>query len=124
MKYPLFICLFLTMSAPVSARDIEAEARAIGHTIRCMVCEGQSIEESHASLADDMRRYIRAELEAGRTSDAIVAQLRDRYGDSVSLLPPVKPVTWPLWVFPPAMLFAGFLFLRRQAFARRRKARR
>jgi cytochrome c-type biogenesis protein CcmH len=99
----------------------EAEATRLMHTLRCLVCQGQSIADSDAEMAGDMRAMVRRRIEAGETPDAIRSWLVDRYGNWVTYDPPVEPVTWPLWAAPILLLTAGF-FLARGRF-RRRKAR-
>jgi cytochrome c-type biogenesis protein CcmH len=99
----------------------EAEATRLMHTLRCLVCQGQSIADSDAEMAGDMRAMVRRRIEAGETPDAIRSWLVDRYGNWVTYDPPVEPVTWPLWAAPILLLAAGF-FLARGRF-RRRKAR-
>ena len=99
----------------------EAQAQALMETIRCLVCQGQSIADSDAEMAGDMRAMIRQRIEAGERPEQIRAWLISRYGDWVSYAPRFEPVTWPLWAAPVLLLLAG-LFLARGRFKRRRKA--
>ncbi|MGB6231044.1 MAG: cytochrome c-type biogenesis protein [Litorimonas sp.] len=97
--------------------EVETRARALGRTLRCVVCQNESIEESDAPLAADMRVLVRHELMAGRTEAEVTAMMRDRYGDYVLLRPPVQMNTLVLWFGPLVAVIAGlfwFLSLRRK----------
>ena len=94
--------------APHVTVDTEERAREIGRQLRCVVCQNQSIEESDAPLAADMRRLVREELAAGATNEQVIAGMRARYGDFVLLSPPVQANTLVLW-FGPALLIGGAL---------------
>lgn len=96
----------------------EAQAQALMQTIRCVVCQSQSIADSDADLAGDMRAMVREKIAAGEKPDAIRAWMVARYGRWVSYQPPVDPITWPLWAAPLALLAVGWL-LARTAFRRR-----
>ncbi len=90
---------------------LEDRARALSATLRCVVCQNQSIDESNAGIASDMRRLVRQRLVAG-DSDAEVRQyLVDRYGDYVLLRPPVSRQTLILWGAPAALIVFGMLTL-------------
>lgn len=107
--FALFLIL-MTASSTIAWADVDdTRAVALGRQIRCMVCEGQSIEDSNASLAADMRHYVRARMEKGDSDAAIIDQLRSRYGDAVTLKPPVNGATYPLWILPPLLLVGGFV---------------
>lgn len=99
----------------------EEKAVALMETLRCLVCQGQSIADSDAEMAGDMRALVRQRIEAGESPEQIRQWLIDRYGNWVSYKPPVEPVTWPLWAAPILLIAAG-LFLARGRF-RRKKAR-
>ncbi|WP_307718724.1 cytochrome c-type biogenesis protein [Azospirillum sp. B4] len=86
---------------------MEARARAISKDLRCLVCQNQSIDDSDAPLARDLRLLLRERLVKGDTDAQAVAFLTDRYGDYVLLRPPVKPATYLLWFGPFALLLAG-----------------
>lgn len=86
---------------------LEARARAISATIRCVVCRNQSIDESNAGLAATMRVIIRERLTAGDTDAEAIAFLVDRYGNFVLLNPPVQPSTYLLWSGPAILLLAA-----------------
>lgn len=90
---------------------LEARARALSKELRCLVCQNQSIDDSDAELARDLRRIVREELEAGKSDEEIIAFLTARYGDFVLLKPPVKPATYGLWIGPFVLLAIGGLGL-------------
>ena len=92
----------------------EAAATALMEELRCLVCQGQSIADSDAELAGDMRALVRQRIAAGEKPEAVRAWLTERYGDWVSYRPPVAPLTWPLWIAPLLMLAAGALLLRKR----------
>jgi cytochrome c-type biogenesis protein CcmH len=87
----------------------EARAEALMETLRCLVCQGQSIADSNAELAGDMRAMVRQRIAAGERPEAVRAWLIERYGDWISYTPPVKPLTWPLWGAPLILLALGGL---------------
>jgi len=97
----------------------EAVAKALMEELRCLVCQGQSIADSDAELAGDMRAMVRQRIAAGEKPEAVRAWLVSRYGDWVSYRPPVEPMTWPLWAAPLVLLGVG-AFLLRHRFRRRR----
>src|SRR5687768_14436985 len=99
----------------------EAAARGLMDEVRCLVCQGQSIADSDADMAGDMRNNIRRRIAAGETPEQIRSWLVQRYGNWVTYDPPVEPLTWPLWFAPIVLLGAG-LFLMRGQFKRRKKA--
>ena len=90
----------------------EARARALMEELRCLVCQGQSIADSDADLAGDMRALVRERVAAGDEPRAIRAWLIERYGNWVSFKPPVEPLTWPLWAAPILLLAAGAWIVR------------
>jgi cytochrome c-type biogenesis protein CcmH len=98
----------------------ERQAKALMETIRCLVCQGQSIADSDAEMAGDMRSMIRRRIQAGETPGQIRDWLVSRYGNWVTYDPPLEPVTWPLWAAPVLLVLAG-LFLARNRFKRRRR---
>jgi cytochrome c-type biogenesis protein CcmH len=97
----------------------EAQAKALMEELRCLVCQGQSIADSDAELAGDMRAMVRQRIAAGEKPADVRAWLVERYGDWVSYRPPVEPMTWPLWAAPLVLLAIG-AFLLRHRFRRRR----
>ncbi len=92
---------------------LEQRADKLAHGLRCLVCQNQTLAESNAPLAQDMRKLIRDQLAAGRSDAQIMRFFEDRYGDFVRYDPPFKPVTWLLWLGPFALLALGFLVLAR-----------
>lgn len=98
---------------------LEARARALSKDLRCLVCQNQSIDDSNAELAQDLRILVRERLLAGDSDDAALDFIVARYGDYVLLRPPIQANTYALW-FGPALIFAlgtvaAVLFLRRRA---------
>jgi cytochrome c-type biogenesis protein CcmH len=98
----------------------EAQATALMYTLRCLVCQGQSIADSDAEMAGDMRALVRRRIAAGESPEEIRAWLIGRYGAWVSYAPPVEPVTWPLWAAPFLLVALGAV-LARGRFRRRSK---
>ncbi len=90
---------------------MEARAREITKQLRCLVCQNQSIDDSNAPLARDLRLLVRERLKAGDSDAATLAYVVARYGDFVLLRPPVKATTWLLWFGPLALLLGAALFL-------------
>ncbi|MEO8560394.1 MAG: cytochrome c-type biogenesis protein [Rhodospirillales bacterium] len=86
---------------------LEQRARDISHNLRCLVCQNESIDDSHASLARDLRLLVRERLKAGDSDEQIYSFLTQRYGDFVLLRPPIRPGTWLLWFGPALLLIAG-----------------
>jgi cytochrome c-type biogenesis protein CcmH len=86
---------------------LEQRARALSKQLRCLVCQNQSIDDSNADLADDLRRLVRERLVAGDSDQQVIDFLTARYGDFVLLKPPVEPATWGLWFGPAALLLLG-----------------
>jgi cytochrome c-type biogenesis protein CcmH len=88
---------------------LEARARAISGELRCLVCQNQSIDDSNADLAHDLRVLIRERLSAGDSDEQVRLFMVRRYGDFILLKPPVKPLTYLLWFGPFAVLALGAL---------------
>jgi cytochrome c-type biogenesis protein CcmH len=99
----------------------EREARALMDTIRCLVCAGQSVADSNAEMAGDMRSVIRERILAGETPEQIRAWLISRYGEGISYAPQFDGKTAILFAMPFLLLLAG-LWLVRGRFRRRRRA--
>lgn len=125
------VAVLLTLTAHAAATptvplDAEGARRAsqLAEQLRCLVCQNQSIAESNADLAVDLRREINGQIGAGRSDGEIVDFMVARYGDFVLYRPPVRPHTWLLW-FGPALLAlaAGFAFMRALRSRRRRVER-
>jgi cytochrome c-type biogenesis protein CcmH len=99
---------------------VEQRLKALAEELRCLVCQNQTIADSNATLALDLRNQIRAQISQGRTDDEIRAYMVARYGDFVLYKPPFKASTWVLWLGPFALIAAGvFIFAR---IVRRRRA--
>ena len=90
---------------------LEARARALGKELRCLVCQNQSIDDSDADLARDLRQVVRDRLVAGDSDEAVIDYVTQRYGDFVLLRPPVNSSTWLLWFGPVIVLLGGGLLL-------------
>jgi cytochrome c-type biogenesis protein CcmH len=90
----------------------EAAAQALMDEVRCLVCQGQSIADSNAELAGDMRDLIRRRVAAGEKPATIRAWLIQRYGTWISYKPTAEPAAWPLWLAPFALLVVGAWLLR------------
>ena len=126
------LLLLLVLGAPAQAatspgemlRDpaLEARARTIGKELRCLVCQNQSIDDSDAELARDLRRLVRERLVAGDSDAEVLGFVTERYGDFVLLKPPIRPVTWLLWFGPAALLLLGILLIAAYHRGRRREA--
>jgi len=112
------LALLISMTLATSARavepseqlmnpELEARARVLSSGLRCLVCQNETIDESGASLAHDIRILLRERLTAGDTDQQAVKAIVDRYGDFVLLDPPVLPATYVLWFGPFAILLAG-----------------
>jgi cytochrome c-type biogenesis protein CcmH len=101
---------------------LEARAEHIGNELRCLVCRNQSIEESQADLAHDLRVLVRRRLLAGDSNAQVIAYIRSRYGDYVLLKPPFEPSTWLLWGGPGLVLALGALGIVRFLYRRRNDA--
>ena len=85
----------------------ERQAQALMQELRCLVCQGQSIADSDAEMAGDMRDLVRRRIAAGEKPEAIRQWLVERYGDWISYRPSTKPVSWPLWATPIILLIFG-----------------
>ena len=110
------LLLGLILSASVFAKEalpaaadplLEKRAMALAEELRCLVCQNQTIADSHAELAIDLKKQIREKLKAGMSEAQIIDYMVARYGDFVLYRPPVKATTLPLWIGPFALLFAA-----------------
>lgn len=122
------LVLALLCAAPVCAQDAmppapyayrqlddpaqEARAKALMETLRCLKCQSQSIADSDAPMAGDMRSQVRMRIAAGESPEAVRAWLIERYGDYVSYEPRVSSLTWPLFALPVVLLLIAFALLR------------
>ena len=105
--------------APYAYRQLddpaqEAKAKALMETLRCLKCQGQSIADSDAPMAGDMRHQVRLRIAAGEDPEAIRAWLIERYGDYVSFAPRFDGATWPLFAVPLFLVLVAGLILRRK----------
>lgn len=122
---PALLALSLTAAAALSPEErlddpaLEARARALSAGLRCLVCQNQSIDDSNAPLAQDLRAVVRERLLAGDSNDEAIAFITERYGDYVLLRPPVQTNTLLLWGGPAATLALGAVVV---AWALRRRA--
>jgi cytochrome c-type biogenesis protein CcmH len=89
-----------TVGETFSDPALETRARHLQRQLRCLVCQGESIDESNATLAADLRRLVREQIAAGKSDQQIQDFLLARYGDFILLKPPVRPYTWLLWLAP------------------------
>ena len=92
-------------------KEYEIRARNISKNIRCMVCQNQSIDDSNASLAKDLRILIRSQILIGKSDKEIYEFLTERYGDFILLKPPIKTSTLALWFLPMFFLIFGVLII-------------
>ena len=126
------VALALVAAAPAAAQtanaalaytqlpdaDQERRARALMETLRCIVCQGQSIADSDADMAGEMRAVVRQRIAAGQTPRQIRDWMIARYGRYISYDPPLDAATIPLWIAPLLLLLAG-IWLARGSFRRR-----
>jgi cytochrome c-type biogenesis protein CcmH len=107
------------MTPPATEDPLELRLKKLETQLRCLVCQNQTLADSNADLAADLRREVRQLALAGKTDDEIRAYLVARYGDFVLYDPPLKPTTWLLWLGPFTLLAGGgvlwWLVLRRRA---------
>ena len=122
MRRFALVALLVTLLAPTAALAVtpdemlkdpklEARARHLSEELRCLVCQNQSIDDSAAPLAHDLRVLVRQRLEAGDTDRQVLDYLVARYGQFVLLRPRFEPETYLLWGLPPAALVAGMIGL-------------
>ncbi len=128
---PLMLWAVLSIVAPLTcgAREavpvgqdpaIEQRMMALADELRCLVCQNQTLADSHAELAADLRQEIRELMQKGLSDEQIKQYLVARYGDFVLYRPPLKPITWLLW-FGPALLLIGGLTALYAVLLRRRR---
>ncbi len=110
MRWILIIWLCFAGTAFAQVSPEEQRARDIGAQLRCVVCQNQSIEESDAQLAQDMRRVVREELATGASDAEVIERIRANYGDYVLLKPPVQTNTYVLWFFPALFVLISLIW--------------
>ena len=118
-KVIFLCCLVLTISQNTLATNtgnsgksfIINKTREISQNIKCLVCQNQSIDESNSDLAKDLKTLIKDKLKDGISEEEIYSFLRDRYGDSILLKPPLKTNTILLWFLPFIILIFGSIFV-------------
>ena len=113
----VFISATITPAYAITAEEmlanpvLEERARNLSKQLRCLVCQNQSIDDSDADLARDLRREVRSQIAAGTSDDAIIDQLRAKYGDYVLLNPPLDRATLFLWLSPLGFIILGWLIV-------------
>jgi cytochrome c-type biogenesis protein CcmH len=117
----LAACLMLSTGAealisepPLQNPAEETEAQQLFHALRCVVCAGESLAESNAALAVQMRQEIRRRIGAGESADAVLQYFQTQYGDAILMRPPVATRTLPLWLAPLGFLLLGLLLILRR----------
>lgn len=126
--FTLVLLAWASLAQPAGAQDLlppapyaykqledpalEAKAQALMETLRCLKCQSQAISDSDAPMAGDMRHQVRTRIAAGEQPEAIRAWLIERYGDYVSYAPQNKPIMWPLFAAPLAILLLAAVLLR------------
>lgn len=117
-----FLLLMVVAAVPAAELTPTQQARydALTHELRCLVCQNETIADSHAELADDLRKQVHAQVAAGKSDAEIKRYMTDRYGDFVLYRPPFKPLTWLLWAGPFAVLLIALLVAVRFARSRRK----
>jgi len=122
-----FMSLVLCLGSGVLAKEaqsvedpqIEQRMNALTQQLRCLVCQNETLADSQADLAEDLRRQIREQMKAGKSDQEILAFLTQRYGDFVLYNPPVKATTYLLWFGPFGLLLIGIVVLYRYLKQRR-----
>ena len=118
----LLSCMAFALATGAAAADdpaMEARLRNLSQELRCLVCQNETLADSRADLADDLRREIREQMKAGKSDQEIIAFLTQRYGDFVLYRPRVRPVTYLLLFGPFVLLISGMLVLYRYVKQRR-----
>lgn len=108
-------CMSILVQArqPMQDQELQDREMALAAQLRCVVCQNQTVAESRAPMAEDMRIEIRSQLEQGRSNDQVIAFFEQRYGAFVRYNPPWKPSTWLLWIGPFLVALGGLALLRR-----------
>jgi len=119
VRSSLAILLLCTSLFAIADEALERRVTNLAHELRCLVCQNQTIADSQAPLAVDLRNQIREQMAAGRSDQEITEFMVERYGDFVLYRPPVKATTIALWAGPFLFLALGFFFLFRFLRSRR-----
>lgn len=101
---------------------LEAQVRVVASKLRCPVCQGESVYDSHSDVAEEMKRLIAEKLTAGESEAAILDYFQDRYGNFILMEPPVEGLHWVIWVFPLFLALVGFLLVSQYISATRQRA--
>jgi cytochrome c-type biogenesis protein CcmH len=127
-RFAIQLMLLVVLSNAVAAQtaqplaedpEIEKRLQALSLELRCLVCQNETLADSRAGLAEDLRREIREQMKAGKSDEEIITFLTARYGDFVLYRPRVTPTTYLLWFGPFVLLAVGLVFLYRQLKQRR-----
>lgn len=110
LSFMLFFLASSTSWAQLSDAEIESRAKEVGKSLRCVVCQNQSIDESDAPLAADMRKLVRNRLREGDSNAEVIDYMQERYGDYVLLKPPVQTNTYILWFLPFILLLSALIW--------------
>ncbi len=137
MRLRCLVPLLLLISSPAAADSLlpdaemanvqlsdpvkERQAKALMETIRCLVCQSQSVADSDVDMAADMRALIRQRIDKGESPESIRAWLIERYGNWVSFAPQASTVTSPIWVLPVAFFLIGLFLVSTRLRVKRRK---
>src|SRR6266446_1162546 len=125
-RVSILILLLISLAGPALAKEakpgedpqIDQRMQALTQQLRCLVCQNETLADSRADLAEDLRKEIREQMKAGKSDQEIIAFLTQRYGDFVLYKPPVKSTTYLLWFGPFVLLFAGtgvlYLYLKKR----------
>src|SRR5216683_79953 len=125
-RVSILIMVLISLAAPALAKEakpvedpqIDQRMQALTQQLRCLVCQNETLADSRADLAEDLRKEIREQMKAGKSDQEIIAFLTKRYGDFVLYKPPVKSTTYLLWFGPFVLLIGGtavlFRFLKRR----------
>jgi len=120
-RVSILIMVLISLAAPALAKEakpvedpqIDQRMQALTQQLRCLVCQNETLADSRADLAEDLRKEIREQMKAGKSDQEIIAFLTQRYGDFVLYKPPVKATTYLLWFGPFVLLLGGTLLLYR-----------
>ncbi|MCX3065144.1 cytochrome c-type biogenesis protein [Wolbachia endosymbiont of Drosophila pseudotakahashii] len=115
----LFILIFhsgvnaFTLDNKLRDKSMEKRATSLFEIIRCPICSGESLSESGSQIAYDMREAIRKKINDGYTDEEIISELKNSYGNSIIIVPPIKPSTYILWFIPLTTLLIGCFLIQR-----------